>query len=222
MQALKGSGSTASTHSQPNTRRSWVFRRHAPGALHKTKTQYQIYSRLGGPRSRLGGQKHVAPTGIIPLTRSDLLYRRIYSGHREKIVSVIRVFRPWIWEKFFIRIGKIIFGRLPVPVCAVGPVIIIGYFKQILGFSVIYFFQIFPIYFFHTCWNVVFVLSKLCCLLFLLVYNNGKSVSWSRILFANNLFWGVCLKQWYVSTSWPDVVRARGILNYLFHLISVS
>jgi hypothetical protein len=170
----------------------------------------------------LGVRNMSLPPGSYHLAHSDSQYRRNYYGHRENIVTVIRVFRPWIREKFFIRRGKFVFGRLPVPVCVKGTVITVRYFEHILqsyfrNFRDI-FFQTFHIYFFHTFWNLVFILSKLCCLLLLLVYNNGKSVSWSRILFPNNILW-VCLKQWQIGISWRDVVLARGILNYLFYLI---
>jgi hypothetical protein len=79
----------------------------------------------------LGVRNMSLPPGSYHLAHSDSQYRRNSSGHRENIVSVIRVFRPWIREKFFIRIGKFVFGRLPVPVCVEGPVITIWCFKQI-------------------------------------------------------------------------------------------
>jgi hypothetical protein len=132
MQALKGGGSTASTHLQTSTARSLLFRRHASDVLHKTKTQYQFYMMLGGPRNRSGGQQNVATPRIrLSNPQRFAIPTELLRPTWEHCLG-FRVFRPRIREKFFIRTGKFVFGTLPVSVCVERPVVIIWCFRQII------------------------------------------------------------------------------------------
>ena len=97
MQAQRGGGGIAPTHSQP-----WSMggQHHTPVALPLGNTRCPLYRSLAAPRGRSGRHGKSRPTGIRPPdrpARGELLYRLSYHG-RHSFMQWPNIFSVTLWR----------------------------------------------------------------------------------------------------------------------------